>query len=52
MIAILLCTCSQIFDAHNMSYVLPVAQCDLGLTLEDKGLLNSIAFAGKYLQNI
>ncbi|XP_018562422.1 synaptic vesicle glycoprotein 2B-like isoform X2 [Anoplophora glabripennis] len=29
-----------------MSYVLPVAQCDLSLSLQDKGTLNAITFAG------
>ncbi|KAJ8977732.1 hypothetical protein NQ317_019407 [Molorchus minor] len=37
---------SQVFETVSISYVLPVAQCDLNLTLEDKGMLNAITFAG------
>lgn len=35
------------FDTGVMSYVFPAAQCDLQLTLENKGTLNAIIFAGK-----
>lgn len=37
---------SQTFESGAMSFVVPVAQCDLKLSLEDKGLLNAIIFAG------
>ncbi|KAL0125810.1 hypothetical protein PUN28_004699 [Cardiocondyla obscurior] len=37
---------SSIFSSSVMSYVLPSAECDLQLTMFDKGLLNSMAFAG------
>lgn len=38
---------SSVYGSTAMSYVLPSAECDLGLTLLDKGLLNSMTFAGK-----
>lgn len=37
---------SSIFSSSVMSYVLPSAECDLQLTMFDKGLLNSMTFAG------
>ncbi|XP_044018646.1 synaptic vesicle glycoprotein 2B-like isoform X2 [Aphidius gifuensis] len=37
---------ASIYGSTSMSYVLPSAQCDLSLTLFDKGLLNSMIFAG------
>nr|XP_023013423.1 synaptic vesicle glycoprotein 2B-like [Leptinotarsa decemlineata] len=37
---------SQAFESLTLSYVIPIAQCDLNLTLEDKGMLNAISFAG------
>ncbi|KAG5872869.1 hypothetical protein JTB14_006599 [Gonioctena quinquepunctata] len=37
---------AEIFEVVAISYVLPIAQCDLNLTLKDKGMLNSMAFAG------
>lgn len=41
-------TCwAPMFQTTTMSYVFPAAQCDLNLTLEDKGLLNGVTFAGK-----
>ncbi|KAH8267625.1 hypothetical protein KR018_009315 [Drosophila ironensis] len=37
---------AAIFESSSMSYILPVAECDLHLTLEDKGVLNAVAYAG------
>ncbi|KAJ8977734.1 hypothetical protein NQ317_019409 [Molorchus minor] len=37
---------SKLFETASMSYVLPIAQCDLNLSLSDKGMLNAITFAG------
>lgn len=37
---------AAIFESSSMSYILPVAECDLRLTLEDKGVLNAVAYAG------
>lgn len=35
------------FDTTLMSYITPVAQCDLDLSLNDKGTINAIAPFGK-----
>lgn len=40
---------ANVIETATMSYVLPVAQCDLNLSLGDKGTLNAITFAGKVL---
>ena len=37
-----------IYASSTMSYVLPSAECDLKLTMLDKGMLNSVTFAGNY----
>jgi VNT family MFS transporter (synaptic vesicle glycoprotein 2) len=37
---------SPVFETTTMSYVFPAAQCDLTLSLEDKGHLNAITYAG------
>ncbi|XP_019868239.1 synaptic vesicle glycoprotein 2B [Aethina tumida] len=34
------------FETSNMSYVFPVAQCDLNLTMNHKGFLNAATYAG------
>lgn len=46
LLAVLPASFSSIFSSSAMSYVLPSAECDLELTMFDKGLLNSMAFAG------
>ncbi|XP_008201263.1 synaptic vesicle glycoprotein 2C-like [Tribolium castaneum] len=33
-------------ESSTMAYVFPAAQCDLDLSLEDKGLLNAITYSG------
>ncbi|XP_030746653.1 synaptic vesicle glycoprotein 2B-like [Sitophilus oryzae] len=38
-----LCT---VFDTSTMSYTFVAAQCDLELSLDDKGLLNAVTYAG------
>lgn len=48
--AILPSALSQVFEVEGVGYVIPVAQCDLGLTLEMKGILNSVCQSGKYLR--
>lgn len=35
------------FESTTLSYVLPAAQCDLNLSLQDKGTLNAISYIGK-----
>ncbi|XP_058794575.1 synaptic vesicle glycoprotein 2C-like isoform X2 [Phymastichus coffea] len=37
---------ANVYGSTSMSYVLPSAECDLKLTMFDKGLLNSMSFAG------
>lgn len=41
------CSWSAVFDTGSMSYVFPAAQCDLNLTLANKGQLNACIFVGK-----
>jgi len=38
---------SLAFDASTMSYILPSAECDLNLSILDKGILNAMVYAGK-----
>lgn len=38
---------SSIFASTAMSFIMLEAQCDLNLSLEDKGLLNAITYMGK-----
>lgn len=42
-------TWSSEFDFTSTSYILPAAQCDLDLSLVDKGMLNAITYLGKFL---
>ncbi|XP_045461406.1 synaptic vesicle glycoprotein 2B-like isoform X2 [Harmonia axyridis] len=37
---------SSIFETTTMSYVFPAAQCDLSLSLGDKGVLNAVTYIG------
>lgn len=37
---------SSVFETTTMSYVFPAAECDLDLSLSDKGLLNAVTYAG------
>lgn len=39
---------SSSFATTTMSYVIPVAECDLSLTLVDKGMLNGSYYLGEY----
>lgn len=34
------------FSTTTMSYIFPIAQCDLDLSLENKGMLNSVTYLG------
>ena len=38
---------ASVYSSSSVSYILPSAECDLKLTMFDKGLLNSMSFAGK-----
>jgi hypothetical protein len=44
------CCFSSVFETTTMSLILPSAECDLKLSLVDKGVLNAITYAGEYLQ--
>lgn len=35
-----------VYETSTMSYILPSAECDLHLSLIDKGVLNAITYAG------
>ncbi|CAH1161851.1 unnamed protein product [Phyllotreta striolata] len=37
---------TNVFNNADLSFILSAAQCDLNLTLEDKGILNGVMFAG------
>lgn len=50
LLAILPAGWASIYGSTSMSYILPSAECDLSLTLFDKGLLNSMPFAGYNLK--
>ena len=41
------CCMTTVFETTTMSYVLPSAECDLNLTLADKGMLNAITYTGR-----
>ncbi|KAL7729643.1 hypothetical protein ACLKA6_007921 [Drosophila palustris] len=45
-------TCANMFESTTMSYILPIAECDLHLTLTDKGVLNACAYAGMIISAI
>ena len=40
------CCFSSVFETTTMSLILPSAECDLKLSLVDKGVLNAITYAG------
>lgn len=40
------CCMGTVFETTTMSYVLPSAECDLHLSLVDKGTLNAITYGG------
>lgn len=48
MFIIIPCSFAQIVEQYSIAFVSPIAQCDLNLSLEDKGILNSIGYAGTY----
>lgn len=45
-------TCANIFESTTMSYILPIAECDLHLSLTDKGTLNACAYAGMIISAV
>lgn len=40
------CCFSSVFETTTMSLILPSAECDLNLSLVDKGILNAITYGG------
>ncbi|KAH8382698.1 hypothetical protein KR009_004841 [Drosophila setifemur] len=46
------CLIAMVFSASALSYVMPSAECDLNLTLVDKGMLNAVTFAGMILSAV
>ncbi|XP_068153690.1 synaptic vesicle glycoprotein 2C-like [Drosophila tropicalis] len=42
----ILATFASNFESSSVSYILPVAECDLQLTLNDKGVLNAVGYGG------
>lgn len=45
------CCFSSVFETTTMSLILPSAECDLKLSLADKGVLNAITYAGELNSN-
>lgn len=45
----MLANIANIFECSNTSYIVPSAECDLKLTMMDKGILNAITYAGEFL---
>lgn len=37
---------TSILETNTMSYVFPAAQCDLNLSMQDKGMLNAATYIG------
>lgn len=40
------CCFSSVFETTSMSLILPSAECDLNLSLVDKGILNAVTYGG------
>uniref|UniRef100_A0A1B0AZD5 Major facilitator superfamily (MFS) profile domain-containing protein n=1 Tax=Glossina palpalis gambiensis TaxID=67801 RepID=A0A1B0AZD5_9MUSC len=43
---------ATLFSSTSMSFILPTAECDLHLDLNEKGLLNGITYAGMITSTI
>lgn len=41
------CSFAQIVEQVSIAYIVPIAQCDLQLSLENKGVLNSVGYVGE-----
>jgi hypothetical protein len=46
------CCFASVFETTSMSLILPSAECDLNLSLVDKGMLNAITYAGKIINRV
>lgn len=42
---------AMLLEFMGISFVLPLAECDMNLTTKDKGILSCAAFAGQYLNH-
>lgn len=40
------CCAAAIYESTAMSYIIPSAECDLKLSMLDKGMLNAVTYAG------
>lgn len=41
------CCMAAIYESASISYIIPTAECDLQLSLMDKGILNAVSYAGE-----
>ncbi|KAH8267624.1 hypothetical protein KR018_009088, partial [Drosophila ironensis] len=46
------CLSAMVFSASSLSYVMPSAECDLDLTLFQKGMINAVTYAGMILSAV
>ncbi|KAH8381635.1 hypothetical protein KR093_009679 [Drosophila rubida] len=46
------CLSAMVFSASAMSYVMPSAECELKLSLLDKGIMNAVTYAGMIISAI
>ncbi|EDV41573.1 uncharacterized protein Dana_GF17440, isoform A [Drosophila ananassae] len=46
------CLAAMVFSASALSYVMPSAECDLNLTLVQKGMLNAVTYGGMILSAV
>ncbi|XP_017057402.1 synaptic vesicle glycoprotein 2A isoform X2 [Drosophila ficusphila] len=46
------CLTAMVFSASALSYVMPSAECDLDLSIVDKGLLHAVTYAGMIISAI
>ncbi|XP_034485627.1 synaptic vesicle glycoprotein 2B isoform X2 [Drosophila innubila] len=52
MICSMPCLSAMVFSATAMSYVMPTAECELKLSLLDKGMMNAVTYAGMIISAI
>ncbi|KAL7729646.1 hypothetical protein ACLKA6_007924 [Drosophila palustris] len=52
MICSMPCLSAMVFSATAMSYVMPTAECELKLTLLDKGMMHAVTYAGMIISAI
>ncbi|KAH8311003.1 hypothetical protein KR044_003834 [Drosophila immigrans] len=52
MVCAMPCLSAMVFSASAMSYVMPSAECELKLSLLDKGIMNAVTYAGMIISAI